>query len=263
MSESVTRQYQTIKLRWDEEICYLQIYRPQANNTVDATLIAEFEEVLEECQHRAKILILEGLPEVFCFGADFSCIDEYREGGASAQIPEALYDVWLNLVQGPFISIAHVRGGTNAGGIGFVAACDIVICESSSTFSLSELLFGLIPACVLPFLARRINLPRANYMTLLTQPVSAQEALAWGLVDAHSEDTARLLKKHVQRLRLIPKSAIARYKVFTHSLSSFLEDSRATSVETNLKVFGDRENIQKIDRYLTTGLFPWESEQIG
>nr|WP_269820011.1 enoyl-CoA hydratase-related protein [Bacillus velezensis] len=42
-------------------------------------------------------------------------------------------------------------GVANAGGIGFVAASDIVIADDTAVFSLSELLFGLFPAMVLPF----------------------------------------------------------------------------------------------------------------
>ena len=95
------------------------------------------------------------------------------------------------------MSIAHVRGKANAGGIGFVAACDIVLADSAAVFSLSELLFGLMPACVLPFLVRRIGFAKANAMTLSTQPVGVQVAREWGLVDAFEENSDNLLRKHL------------------------------------------------------------------
>jgi hypothetical protein len=91
------------------------------------------------------------MPEVFCFGADFKEIQKNFENKnqPGQQDPEPLYNLWLQLALGPFITIAHVQGKTNAGGVGFVAACDVVLCDEKAVFSLSELLFGLMPACVL------------------------------------------------------------------------------------------------------------------
>jgi len=62
--------------------------------------------------------------------------------------------LWLRLATVRTVTISHVRGKANAGGIGFVAASDIVLADETAQFSLSELLFGLYPACVLPFLIR-------------------------------------------------------------------------------------------------------------
>src|SRR5439155_22787849 len=94
-----------------------------------------------------------------------------------------LYDLLLQLETGSYITLSHVQGKANAGGIDIVAACDIVLADHAAQFSLSELLFGLFPACVLPFLIRRVGFQKAHYMTLMTQPISAQRAHTWGLVD--------------------------------------------------------------------------------
>ncbi|MBD3314593.1 MAG: enoyl-CoA hydratase/isomerase, partial [Chitinivibrionales bacterium] len=156
---------ETLRVRYDQDICFIQMHRPEANNTINDRMVEEFGTVLEECTEKAKVVVLEGLPEVFCFGADFKGIKENLERrGDHEQDPEPLYNVWRRLVAGPYISIAHVRGKANAGGIGFVAACDIVVCDETAVFSLSELLFGLMPACVLPFLIRRMGYAHANYM---------------------------------------------------------------------------------------------------
>lgn len=256
-----TENYKTIVVRNDGDICFIQIYRPDANNTINATLIEECSKVLEQCESSAKIVVLEGLPEVFCFGADFKEIEESLDSGQheSAQNPGPLYDLWLKLATGSFISIAHVRGKANAGGIGFVAACDIVLCEDKTVFSLSEMLFGLMPACVLPFLIRRMGHPKANYMTLMTQPVTATQAKEWGLVDAHEEKSENLLRKHLLRLRLLSKSGVARYKRYLNRLDDDLVTSKPKALEANLEVFSDKDNLEKIARFVKTGQFPWES----
>ena len=145
--------YKTIKVKFQESICFIQLYRPEANNTINKCMIEELTEVLEQCEKDISIIVLEGLPEIFCFGADFKEIHHEMDSGIlREQNPESLYDLWLKLTTGPYITIAHVRGRANAGGVGFAAACNIVIADKSGSFSLSELLFGLLPACVFPFL---------------------------------------------------------------------------------------------------------------
>lgn len=257
-----THIYETIQVRIEEDIYFIKIYRPEANNTINDRLIAEFSEVLDLCKESVKIVVLEGLPEVFCFGADFQEIQKSFEldGPHRGQKPEPLYNLWLQLSSGPYISIAHVRGKANAGGIGFVAACDVVLCEEKAIFSLSELIFGVMPACVLPFLIRRMGFAKANYMTLMTQPVSAKQACEWGLVDAFEQNSEDLLRKHLLRLRRLNKIGIMRHKRYMNGLDDALAASKSKALEANLEVFSDRNNIEKIARYVKTGKFPWEGD---
>ena len=202
--------YQTLQVRFQEPICFVRLHRPQANNTINRVLLEECADVLSHCEESTTIIVLEGTPEVFCFGADF---EEIRAKHASdqqqEQQAELLYDLYWRLATGPYITISHVRGKANAGGVGFVAASDIVLADPTAQFSLSELLFGLFPACVLPFLIRRIGLQKAHYMSLMTQPIAIQQAHAWGLVDEYAEASESLLRKHLLRLRHLSKTSIA------------------------------------------------------
>jgi polyketide biosynthesis enoyl-CoA hydratase PksH len=252
--------YQTIQVRFQEPICFLRIYRPEANNTINDLLIEECRQVLLLCEESTTVVVLEGLPEVFCFGADFQGIhDKLASGQISEQGPEPLYDLWLKLATGPYITISHVRGKANAGGIGFVAASDIVLADQTAQFSLSELLFGLFPACVLPFLIRRIGFQKAHYMTLMTRPISIQQAHSWGLVDAYEAQSESLLRKHLLRLRRLSKTGIARYKNYMNGLYVPLLQAKALAVSANLEVFSDPHNLEKIFRYVEKGIFPWEA----
>ncbi len=128
-------------------------------------------------------------------------------------------------------------------------------------FSLSELLFGLMPACVLPFLIHRIGFSRAHYMTLMTQPVSAKQAQIWGLVDALEENSVNLLRKHLLRLRRLSKTGITRYKRYMNDLNDILKASKPKALEANKEVFSDPDNLEKITRFVKTGKFPWEEEE--
>ena len=253
--------YETIRARLDDDICFVQIHRPDANNTINGRLTAEIDGVLRACEGSAKIVVLEGLPEVFCAGADFKEIQSGVEQNLGReQDPGPLYDVWQRLALGPYITVAHVQGRANAGGIGFVAACDIVVSENKATFGLSELLFGLMPACVLPFLIRRVGFAKANFMTLTTQPVSAAQAREWGLVDVCEDNSENLLRKQLLRLRRLGRDGIARYKRYAGSLDDVLTRSKPQALAANVEVFSDPNNLQKIARYVRTGKFPWEPD---
>jgi polyketide biosynthesis enoyl-CoA hydratase PksH len=255
----LTNYFETIRVRFENEICYLQIYRPEANNTINKCLIEECSQAIQSCKHSTKILVLEGLPDIFCFGADFQEMQQHMENEHKlTQNSELLYNLWLQMATGPYITITHVQGHVNAGGIGFVAACDIVLADKCVIFSLSEMLFGLIPACVLPFLIRRIGFSRANYMTLTTQPISAMLAHNWGLVDAYDENSENLLRKHLLRLRHIPAKAILRHKRYMGKLNDFLNIAKTDAIPASYKVFSDQCNIDNIIRYLKYKQLPWE-----
>jgi polyketide biosynthesis enoyl-CoA hydratase PksH len=248
--------YETVKVRFEHSICFLQIDRPEAKNTINSRLIAECSDVLRQCEELATIVVLSGSPDVFCFGADFQSMATVAEESVA---PGPIYDLWLKMATGPYVTISHVRGQVNAGGVGFVAASDIVLADETAQFSLSELLFGLYPACVLPFLIRRIGFQKTHYLTLMTQPISVKQACEWGMVDAFEPSSEALLRRHLQRQRRLSKTAIRRYKSYMNRIYAPLENLRASAVAGNLEVFTDRNNLQAITRYVERGLFPWES----
>lgn len=252
--------YQTIKVRFQESICFLQLYRPEANNTINDLLIEECHQVLAMCEEAATIVVLEGLPEVFCFGADFQGIHAGIKSGQpqGERSPEPLYDLWLKLATGPYITISHVRGKANAGGVGFVAASDIVLADPTAHFSLSELLFGLFPACVLPFLIRRIGFQKAHFLTLSTQPIAIEQAHTWGLVDAYEAQSESLLRKYLLRCRRLSKTGISRYKRYISTLNDSLTQSKAIALAANQEIFSDPQNLEGIFMYMEKGKFPWE-----
>jgi polyketide biosynthesis enoyl-CoA hydratase PksH len=255
-----TRTNTCICVHDDGDICRITMTRPEKGNTINRTLIDEMTSALKGTT--ARIVLIEGSQEVFCLGADF---DEIQERGGpidatGADDPGPMYDLWQSLANGPFISIALVRGKASAGGVGFVAACNVVLAEETATFGLSELLFGLMPACMLPFLVQRIGFARANYMTLNTQAITARQALEWGLADAVEADGDALLRKHLIRFKRLGHPAIMRYKTYAATLAPLAQMARAVAIQANIEVFADEANRLNIDRYVTLGLFPWEGQ---
>jgi polyketide biosynthesis enoyl-CoA hydratase PksH len=246
--------YETIQTRVQGPACFIRFDRPAARNAINARMLDELWHAIEAHESQASIVVLEGSAEHFCFGADF---DELGEAPPDAQ---RLYDLWCRLALGPQLAVAHVRGKVNAGGVGFVAASDIVIAGSDASFSLSELLFGLLPACVMPFLMRRIGTPRANVMALGTQPVDARQALQWGLVDTVDSDSEAALRKLLLRARRLSSQAVAAHKRYVASLDGSLGAMRDAAVAANREAFGDARTLELVRRYARTGMFPWETD---
>ena len=248
--------YSTLRVSQRGKATFITFDRVDAGNAINAAMVDDFGRALARCREESVVVVLEGAPDVFCIGADFAAIAQDGDDRASApQDPRPLYEVWRTLATGPFVTVAHVRGRTNAGGVGFAAACDIVVADDKATFAL---LFGLLPACVLPFLIRRIGAQRAKYMTLMTQPVDARTAHEWGLVDAYAENSEQLLRKHLLRLGCLTRKTVSRYKQLDSELDGALARGEAPAVRANLDVFSDVDNIAGIRRYVESGLFPWE-----
>ncbi|BDG78963.1 enoyl-CoA hydratase/isomerase [Bacillus subtilis] len=252
-------EWKTIKVRFEGPVCYIKFNRPNAKNAINNLLIEECHRAIILCEKRSSVVIFEGSPEAFCFGADFNefefnCNNEKQ----IATRPDLLYDLWFKMASGPFISISHVRGAVNAGGIGFVAASDIVIADDTAVFSLSELLFGLFPAMVLPFLIRKIGYQKAHYLTLMTKPVNVKVAHDWGMVDEYHKNSDSLLKRQLARVIKLPKSGIEQYKNYMMELNDFVMKSKDQAVETNRTIFSDDHNLERIRLFVEEGIFPWE-----
>jgi polyketide biosynthesis enoyl-CoA hydratase PksH len=251
--------YETIEVRFQGPICHVQFDRPQDNNTINERMIAECHQVLSVCDREAAIVVLSGTPEVFCLGADFNTLSnaatagECGEGGS-----ELLYDLWLKLATGPYVTLSHVRGRANAGGLGFIAASDIVLADLTARFSLSEMLFGIFPACVLPFLIRRAGYQRAHYLTLMTQPIDVRQAHAWGLVDAYDAQSEFLLRRHLSRLQHLSKTAIRRYKQYANGLCTLI-GARPLALAGSAEMLSDPDSVDAISRYAEKGLLPWQT----
>lgn len=243
--------YETLDVRFQDPFCFVKLNRPDEGNSINGLMIRELHQVLDSYGQPANAVVLSGLPGVFCAGSDITETYEKMIGGQLIEhVLEPLYDLFLRLTEEPYITISHVSGKANDGGIGFVAASDIVLAGQEAQFCLSELSLGLLPACALPFIARRIGLYRTNYMTLMAQSITVQQAHEWGLVDAYDDRSEVLLRKHLLRFKYLSKTAIIRYKRYMNQLNPSLIKSKASALEAVKEVISDREIIERIRQYM-------------
>jgi polyketide biosynthesis enoyl-CoA hydratase PksH len=253
------KDFETINVHVDGQICHIKFNRAEENNSINLKMIEEFDVITSYCsevKHGISILVLSGNSDVFSLGGDF--VSTANDHGIPD--PSLLFDSWYRMATGSFISICLVEGRVNAGGLGFIAASDIVLAGPRATFSLSEMIFGLFPACVLPFLIRRIGYQKANYMTLMTNTIGAEKAKDWHLVDEFSDQIDDVLRLHLIRLKRLDKRTIKSYKHYMNETQSFyLKQAKNTAVNANRSMFSDETIKSNIKRYVDDLKFPWEA----
>jgi methylglutaconyl-CoA hydratase len=127
-----------------------------------------------------RVVVLDHTGRVFCSGMDLS---EAAGGGAQEQgvreFPELLQAIWSS----PKPVVAAVRGPARAGGVGLLAACDVVVAASSATFAFSEVRLGIVPAVISAVVLPRMVPHIAHRLMLTGQVFDAEVAATGGLVD--------------------------------------------------------------------------------
>jgi polyketide biosynthesis enoyl-CoA hydratase PksH len=242
-----------IETSLDGPIWRLRFCRPEFANSLTSEMVQECRDALYGVPESASIVLLEGSNKTFCTGVDLAEVTSHDDHARATNEVSAMYDIFFRLATGPFISVAHVQGSVAAGGVGITSSCDVVIASKFAPFRLSELLFGLYPACVFPFLIRRCGYGNANYLVLSAQEFRGQEALRRGLVDIVADDTSEALDRLLRRLRRLPLEGIVAYKAYVKAYAAELSNARQRAVSANVTMFEDTANLARIRRYVENG----------
>ncbi len=149
-------------------------------NALSRQLVAELFTALEtaDADPQVRVVALLAAGPVFCSGADLS------EATADGMEDAALTIVGLQRLIATMTKpvVTRVHGAVRAGGIGIVAASDIVIAAEDATFALTEVKLGLAAAIISLTVHARMT-PRAAALTTLGGGVfSGSQAAAYGLV---------------------------------------------------------------------------------
>jgi hypothetical protein len=111
----------------------------------------------------------------------------------------------------PLPTIARVNGPAIGGGCGLVAVCDIVIASEKALFSLSEVKIGLVPACISPYVIRRMGDKNAREYFLTGERIDAYKAAQANLVNevAATEKLDEAVEQRVKQLISSGPNALA------------------------------------------------------
>lgn len=219
-----------------EGVARITLNRPDVLNSFNGKMAVELQRALSDAANDAatRAVLITGAGRAFCAGQDLA--EVLPKPGAPApdlgEIVRTSYNPIIRAVRTLEKPVVCAVNGTAAGaGANLALACDIVFASMEASFIQSFAKIGLIPDSGGTFLLPRIvGLQRAAAMTMLGEKISAEQALAWGMVyrvvppaallDAAFECAKSLAHQPTRALGMIKRG-------FNRSLGIDLEDQLA------------------------------------
>ena len=221
------------------KLCAVTLDRPDAGNGIDPVMVGELDRALSlaEATDTCRVLVLQGRPGLFCTGMDLAAASDgqWTPEAFRPQV-EGFMRLLLRLSRASLVTVAKIEGRVAGGGMGLACACDLVVATPDTVFSLPEATWGLIPACVLPFLMRRSGFQPAYRMALTTATVTAQEARDWRLVDEIGEPIDETVRRIVLRAAHVDRRTVADLKRYGNDLSPITDSAAAHAVDELCRV---------------------------
>jgi methylglutaconyl-CoA hydratase len=176
-----------VEIQLEGPVVRINLNRPERHNALILELIEELSRALDGVAVRDDInfVVLSGNGRSFCAGADLNwfCSSEQLSLEQNTERYRHLADLLLKIYRLPQITVAVVHGNVFGGGIGLMAACDFVLAEANTRFMFSEVKLGLLPATILPFVAKRLSVQNLRKWVLTGTLFSVPEAHEAGLID--------------------------------------------------------------------------------
>ena len=172
--------YQTLTITIADKVATVTLDRPDLRNAFNEHAIAElalaFDELGRSDTVRAIVLAANG--PSFCAGADLNWMKKMAGYSHEENQDDALRlaDMLRTIYLCPKPTVAKVQGDCYAGGMGLVAACDIVVAVDTAGFCLSEVKLGLIPATISPYVIKAMGEQAARRYFLTAERFDAVEA---------------------------------------------------------------------------------------
>ena len=181
------KSYKTIEFNITNRVGTLWLNRPEVHNAFNNVMLDEITSCIESVNDNNDIvcLVLRGKGKSFCAGADLKWMkdvagntydDNYQE---SLRLSKCFYTIYH--CKKPTIAVVH---GISLGGAnGILSACDFAFCSDEATFSLSEVKIGIIPACISPYVIKRIGEFGAKDLMISGRRIKGKEAESYRLVN--------------------------------------------------------------------------------
>lgn len=177
-------EYRHILLEVSDRIACVTMNRPDKRNALSVDHMLELADCFRAIgeDRDAAVVILKGNGPAFCAGHDL--------GEMIGQTPDYyrhVFDVCTRMMETiqsiPQPVIAQVHGTATAAGCQLVATCDLAVAAETTKFATPGVKIGLF--CSTPMVAVSRNLPRKKMLEMLLtgDPISAHEALQYGLIN--------------------------------------------------------------------------------
>lgn len=219
--------YTQIVLEIADDVAVLTLNRPDKLNSMTARMHEEIRAALGEIDGASvRAMVLTGAGRGFCAGQDLGDLDMSKDLSYTLERDFNPLMKWIKRAQFPVI--CAVNGIAAGAGANLALGCDIVLAGKSASFLQAFAKIGLIPDAGGTWsMTHLAGAARARGMAMLAEPVSADQALAWGLIWKVEEDDmlAESALKLAKHMATQPTAAYARIKqaIEAAALNSFEE----------------------------------------
>jgi methylglutaconyl-CoA hydratase len=179
--------YTCLNYQKDGPVARVTFNRPEIHNAFNATVITEMSHLFGEIakDESVRVVLLTGEGKSFCAGADLNWMREVITQSFEQNLAEAnaLASLFYQIYTFKRPVVGRINGAAIGGGTGFVAVCDIAIAAESAKFSFSEVKIGVVPACIGPYVIRKMGEGKARELFITGERMEARRALEVGLVN--------------------------------------------------------------------------------
>jgi methylglutaconyl-CoA hydratase len=225
----------------DGGIVRITLNRPEKRNALNEELIRALKDALRRANHEenGSVVIISGAGADFCSGADLAELQKISTATVAENLADArsLMELFLLIRAVRVPVIAAVRGRALAGGCGLALACDMVLASRSARFGFPEVKIGFVPAMVMAMLRRNTSEKRAFELLTMGTEISADDAVAYGLVNRVLDDEAFAdeLDVFAHQFERVSSSAVSLSKrLFYETDAMTFKDAVECGVDTNV-----------------------------
>ncbi len=180
--------YETIEFEITDGVAVLTLNRPDRMNSFNTEMHAEVRDAIKQAKKSEEVrcLLITGNGRGFCAGQDLSDrnVDPNAEMPNLGESIEKNYNPLIRSLQALEMPVICAVNGVAAGaGANIAFACDIVLAARSASFIQAFCKIGLVPdsggTWTLP---RLVGHARAMALSMLGDKISAEQAMAWGMI---------------------------------------------------------------------------------
>jgi methylglutaconyl-CoA hydratase len=179
--------FNTIEIEITNQIGTIWLNRPEIRNAFNEVMIGELIRAFNEVSslEEVRAIVLRGRGKSFCAGADLNWMRDVATYSYEQNYKESLQlsDCFYTIYNCPKPTIAVVHGAAIGGANGLLSACDMAVCDDETVFSLSEVKIGIVPACISPYVIKRVGEYGARELMLTGRRINGKEAEHFRLVN--------------------------------------------------------------------------------
>lgn len=173
--------FETILFAIEDGVATLTLNRPQLMNALSSQMRREITEALTTLPPEVRCVVMTGAGRGFCSGQDLT--DRSVATSVEATLRDEYEPMLRAMTDCPVPIIAAVNGVAAGAGANLALAADVVIATESASFIQAFTRIGLIPDAGGTFvIPRAVGNARAMGMMLFAEPISALQAVEWGLI---------------------------------------------------------------------------------